>query len=271
MDLMLNGKVAIVTGGARGMGRAHCIALAKEGADVVTCDVDGTLPDIDWRFGTKEELDETVGQVKAMGQRAIGMTLDVRNEGEVRGMVDRTLSEFGKVDVLVNNASVCHLSEPMEETSERQWNSMIDINLKGSWLCCKHVVPHMIKQHYGKIVNISSIAGLTGFPNTLPYISSKHGIMGLTMGLAAELAPYKINVNTICPGPVKTPMFDESIEKTGQTLEEGTESWLSSTVFNELLQPEDLSNAVLFFASDVSRYITGQYLSVSGGWVGLLP
>jgi NAD(P)-dependent dehydrogenase (short-subunit alcohol dehydrogenase family) len=148
---------------------------------------------------------------------------------------------------------------------------MIDINLKGSWLCCKHVVPHMIQQKYGKIINISSIAGLTGFANTLPYISSKHGVMGMTKALAVELAPYKINVNTICPGPVKTPMFDESIEKTGQTLEEGTESWLGFTVFNELLYPEDIANAVLWFASDVSRMVTGQYISVSGGWTGILP
>ena len=271
MDLKLEGKVAIVTGGARGQGRADCLALAREGADIVTCDVEGNLSEIDWTFGNTAELEVTVNGVKALGRKGLGLVVDVREEEQVKGMVDAAVSEFGRVDILVNNAAVCFLSEPVQETSEQDWDSMMDINLKGSWLCCKHVVPHMIKQRYGKIINISSIAGLTGFANTLPYISSKHGIMGMTKALAVELAPYKINVNTICPGPVKTPMFDESIEKTGQTLEEGTVSWLGSTVFNELLYPEDIANAVLWFASDVSHMVTGQYLSVSGGWMGILP
>ena len=271
MDLGLKDKVAIVTGGARGQGRADCLALAGEGADIVACDVEGSPSEIDWTFGNITELNATIDGVKALGRKGLGLVVDVRVEEQVKGMVDAAIAEFGRVDILVNNAAVCFLSEPVQETSETDWDSMLDINLKGSWLCCKHVVPHMIKQQYGKIINISSIAGLTGFANTLPYISSKHGIMGMTKALAVELAPYKINVNTICPGPVKTPMFDESIEKTGQTLEEGTASWLGSTVFNELLYPEDIANAVLWFASDVSHMVTGQYLSVSGGWMGILP
>jgi NAD(P)-dependent dehydrogenase (short-subunit alcohol dehydrogenase family) len=271
MDLKLKGKVALVTGGARGQGRAHCVALAREGADIVTCDLGKPVPDMDWSVGTIEEIAETVKQVEGLGRRAMGLTADVSKENEVKAMVDAAISTFGKVDILVNNAGVCFLSEPVQQTKESDWSKTIDMNLKGSWLCCKYVVPRMIDRQYGKIINISSIAGLTGFANTSPYICSKHGVMGLTVALAVELAPYKINVNTICPGPIDTPMFYESIKKTGQTLEEGEKGWLASTVFNKLIPPEEVSNAVLWFASDVSRFVTGQYISVSGGWVGIVP
>jgi NAD(P)-dependent dehydrogenase (short-subunit alcohol dehydrogenase family) len=271
MDLNLKGKVAIVTGGARGQGRAHCIALAREGADIVTCDLGKPDPEMDWSVGTSEEIAETVAQVKRLGRKALGLSADISKEAEVKAMVEATISEFGKVDILVNNAAVCHLSEPLEQAKEKDWNRMIDINLKGPWLCCKAVVPHMIKRNYGKIINISSIAGLTGFANTSPYICSKHGVMGLTIALAVELAPYKINVNTVCPGPIDTPMYYESIKKTGLTLEEGNKMWLASTVLNQLIPPEEVSNAVVWFASDVSRMVTGQYLAVSGGWTGIVP
>jgi NAD(P)-dependent dehydrogenase (short-subunit alcohol dehydrogenase family) len=268
--MKLEEKVAIVTGGARGMGRSHCLALAREGANIVTCDICGTLP-VEWPLGTKEELDETVSQVNKSGGKAVGLVADISKADEVKAVVDETIGQFGRVDILVNNAAVDFHYGACHEVTEEQWDIMIDVNLKGSWLCCKSVIPHMIKQKSGKIINVSSVCGLTGLANVVPYTCSKFGVIGLTKSLAAELAPYHINVNTICPGAVDTPMLSESAKIIGVTPEEAQEMWGQSTLLNTLWQPQDVSNAVVCLASEDFRFLTGHSLPVDGGWIGLLP
>ena len=185
--------------------------------------------------------------------------------------MEAAVETFGKVDILVNNAAVDFHYGPCHEVTEEQWDIMLDINLKGQWLCCKYVIPHMIKQKSGKIINISSVLGLTGIGNVVPYTCSKFGVIGLTKALAVELAPYHINVNTVCPGAVDTPMLSESAKILGIKPEEAQELWGQSTLLHALWQPRDVSNAVVCLASEEFRFLTGHSIPVAGGWIGLLP
>lgn len=260
--MRLQGKVAIVTGGARGMGRSHCLELAREGADIVTCDWSKDLAQLNYPQGSKAELDKTVADVKALGRRSIGMVVDVSNEKLVKEMVDTTVKEFGKVDILVNNAGIS-LRKPTHEITEQEWDTMFAVNVKGSFFCCKHVIPHMMKQNSGRIVNISSIAGLRGYATQTHYTASKHAVIGMTLSLAGELAPYKITVNAICPGVIKTPMLEAMAKCDGMSLDDFCEKVVPVPL--GALEPIKISQAVIFFASDESNQITGQALVVDGG------
>jgi NAD(P)-dependent dehydrogenase (short-subunit alcohol dehydrogenase family) len=272
--MKLEGKVAIVTGGARGMGRAHCITLAAEGADIVTCDVDKDSPLIGYKLGRNEELEETVNQVKALGRRAIGMITDITKEDQVKQLVARTVNEFGKIDILVNNAGVALIGVPTDEVTETQWDLMMNVNLKGPWLCCKAVMPHMKAQKSGKIVNIASHCGIAGFATIAPYNCAKHGVIGLTRTLADELAALGINVNAICPAAVHTPMLEGAFEQIGTTLAEVRKMKASigapSVVPNELIPPEYISKLVLFLASDDASFLHGRSILV-GSTTALIP
>jgi len=254
------------------MGRSHCLALAREGADIVTCDIckkDAFA--VGYSLGTNEELDETVEKVETLGRKAVGLIADISKADEVKSVVEKTIDEFGRVDILVNNAAVDFLYGPCHEVADEDWDIMLDINLKGTWLCCKHVIPHMIKEKSGKIINISSVCGLTGLANTVPYSCSKHGVIGLTRALAAELGPYKINVNAVCSGPVDTPMLSESCKIAGITPEEIRERSIFPTLFGQIWQAEDISNVVVWLASEESCFLTGHSLPADGGWIGLIP
>lgn len=269
--MKLEGKVAIVTGGARGMGRSHCLALAREGAHIVTCDRGADLPFV-VPLGTRGELDETIELVEALGQRALGLIADVRKADEVEAVIDMAVEEFGKVDILVNNAGVGGVVAPCHEITEDQWDLVLEVNLKGPWLFCKYAIPHMIAQRGGKIINVSSVGGLVAMPAPVtPYVCSKHGLIGLTRALAAELAPYKINVNAVCPGAVDTPMLRKTCERMGVPGEEGLKMWTEPMLFKELITPQDISNAVVWLASEDSRFITGRAIPIDGGWTGLIP
>jgi len=269
--MKLKGKVAIVTGGARGMGRSHCIALAQEGADIVACDICNDIPLAGYGLGKNEELEETVERVKALGRKAIAVIADVSKADEVKALVDRTIDEFGKVDILVNNAGVALVGRPFHEVTEEQWDMVLNVNLKGAWLCCKYVIPHMINQKSGKIINISSHCGLIGIATIGPYTCAKHGVIGLTRTLAAELAPQGINVNAICPGAVDTPMLSGSFEQLGITFEEAEKEWGGTSVVpGELIPPEDISRLVVWLASDDSRFLHGRSILI-GSSTGLIP
>ena len=269
--MKLEGKVAIVTGGARGMGRSQCLALAQEGADIVTCDICRDLPFV-VPLGTKGELDETIDQVRALGRQAIGLIADVTKANEVKAVVDKTMDQFGKVDILVNNAGLGGIVTPCHEITEEQWDLMLGVNLKGVWLSCKYVIPHMIKQKSGKIISISSVGGLTAMPAPVaPYICSKHGVIGLTKALAWELAPYKINVNALCPGAVDTPMLRKTCERLGIPVEEAIRAWTEPMLFKELVPPQAVADAVVWLASEGSRFVTGRSIPIDGGWTGLIP
>lgn len=242
----LNGKVAVVTGAARGIGQAIAIELARAGADVVISDV---IPG-----------DETVKKVKKLKRKSFFIKADVSNKKEVENIVNETIKKFGKIDILVNNAGIFHpgLSEDL---SEQEWQKTIDINLKGYFLCAQAVVKHMNKRKTGSIINIASVAGFFGYVQAAAYCASKGGIINLTNSLAAEWGKYGVRVNTICPGIIETAMTKDILadEKTKQGM-------LAKIPLARTGKPEDIAGAAVFLASDASSYITGEDIIIDGGW-----
>jgi 3-oxoacyl-[acyl-carrier protein] reductase len=237
----LAGRVAIVTGGARGIGRATCLTLAREGADVVICDV--------------LSLAETLAEIHKQNRQAIGLRCDVAHPEDVTQVVDQTIREFGKVDILVSNAGVMGKTGlPIENISLRDWDFHLNINLKGAFLFCQAVWPILIKQGRGKIVCIGSIAGKIGGVLAGPdYCASKGGIHAMVKSLAKKGASSGIYVNAIAPGPIRTPMTQNEPYKDGMV------------PLGRLGEPEDIAEAVLFLVSSASNFITGTILDVNGG------
>jgi 2-hydroxycyclohexanecarboxyl-CoA dehydrogenase len=241
----LDDKVVIVTGAGRGIGRGIVEKLAAEGARVVVSDVD------------EESARDTA---EAVGGGAVGLRADVTSKESVEAMVAEVVERFGRVDVLVNNAGWDKV-EPFLKSNESDWERVIAINLYGTLHCCKAVLPVMVEQEYGKVVNIGSDAGRVGSSGEAVYSAAKGGIIAFTKTLAREMARYKINVNCICPGPADTPLFAEIGEENPKL----REALQKAIPFRRLALPQDLANAVAFLASDEAAYITGQTLSVSGG------
>ncbi|MBE0478668.1 SDR family oxidoreductase [Candidatus Aerophobetes bacterium] len=242
----LEAKVAVVTGGARGIGKAICLTFAGEGADVLVCD-------IDYEAATK-----TASEIKDKGFSALPVKLDVSRGDEVRKVFKEIVEEFKRVDILVNNAGITCLT-PLEDISEEEWDRVLAINLKGCFLCSQAVMQVMISQEYGKIVNIASLAGkIGGIIVGANYSASKAGVISLTKSFAKKLAPYGVNVNAVCPGQIKTRMTDiwskEDREKLAKQIPLGR--------FGE---PQDIAEAVLFLASDRAKFITGEVTDVNGG------
>src|SRR5581483_6648842 len=201
----LSGKVALITGAARGQGRSHALTLAREGARLVLADICHDYPTIPYPLGTEEQLAATARMVREAGGEAVAVQCDVSVAADVERAAQTALVEFGRLDILVANASINAIG-PCIELEEAQWDAMMDVNLKGVWLCCKYAARPMIAQRSGKIVTISSTLGVKVQPNLSHYIASKHGVIGLTRALAVELAPYNINVNTVMPGIINTDM-----------------------------------------------------------------
>lgn len=269
----LKGKVAIVTGAAHGMGSSHAVALAREGADVAVVDICHDLPHVSYSLGTEAERNSVVKEIQALGRRAIGVDCDVSKADEVEKMVKRVVDEFGKIDILVNNAAIALVVTPLWEVREEQWDQIMDVNLKGTFLCCKYVLPHMIKQQHGKIINIGSVWGREGGAGGAPYSASKGGIHNFTHALAKDAAPYNINVNAVAPGLIRTPMQQAAEKLTaaamGLTPEEVYEQVRKTlTIFDRDVPAEDVSNAVVFLASEEARNIDGMVIYVDGGHLG---
>ena len=248
----LKGKSAIVTGARRGMGRSHALALAKAGAKVVVADI------------SQEDCQKVVDEIKKQGGQGLAVKCDVTKKEEVDKMVEMAVKKWGRVDILVNNAGICQF-KPFLELTEEDWDRTLDINLKGYFLCAQACVKEMIKQKSGVIVNIASIAmgqvGV-GFLNLAHYCASKGGIVAMTEAMALELAPYGIRVNAISPGAIETPMIDPL--KVDPKMMEGT---LAQIPMHRVGKPEEVSNLVLFLASDVSSYMTGSTVVIDGGWL----
>jgi len=238
------GRVIIVTGGASGLGEDYCKAFAAEGGKVVCADID------------EAASERTVATLHASGGIAIGVRCDVTGAHEVQQMAEAALHAYGRIDVLINNAGVIR-RRSLVGTTEEDWDREIDTDLKGPYLCARAVVPHMIERRYGKIVNISSVAGIVGCISTA-YAASKAGINGLTRQWALELAPYGIRVNSVAPGYTATPINEKlrqtpAAKRIGETIPLG---WG---------KPADITAAVLFLSAGESDYITGQTLAVDGG------
>ncbi|HRT05419.1 MAG TPA: 3-oxoacyl-[acyl-carrier-protein] reductase [Kiritimatiellia bacterium] len=247
MTKPLENKIALVTGAARGIGQAIALQLAADGADLALCDVKA------------EWLEDTIAKVKALGRRAEGYAMDVANGAAVGEAVAKILADFGRIDVLVNNAGITRDTLLMR-MSEEDWDAVLDINLKGAFLVTKAVVKPMMKQRSGAIVNIASVVGIMGNPGQANYTASKAGLIALTKTTAKELGSRNIRVNAVAPGFIRTAMTDKLAEPV-------KEAMLKMVPLGRLGEPEDVAKAVAFLASDAAAYVNGQTLAVCGGMV----
>ncbi len=269
--MRLEGKVAIVTGGARGNGFAAAKLMAEEGADIVIADICTDMETIPYPMSTPETMADAVKSIEQLGRKAIGIKCDVRKAADVEAMVDQAMEAFGKIDILVNNAGNSSMMA-VADMSEQEWDEVLDTHLKGTFLCCKYVVPKMIEAHYGKIVSISSVGGHRGFGMGAHYCAAKHGIIGLTKALSMEVADHNINVNVVCPGTVWTPMMQGVASFFGMEEEEAKEAFLAGHSFKDReIMPEDIGSAVLWLSCEDTRCITGQSILVDAGWTARAP
>jgi len=272
----VEGKVAFVTGAARGQGRSHAIRLAEEGADIIAVDLLEPIPYAPYDGATQADLDETVRQVEARGRRIIAEKGDVRDTASLQRVVDRGVAAFGRLDIVAANAGIFTHMAPAEELGEDEWVNMIDTNLSGQWRTAKVAIPHIRRGgRGGAIIITSSAAGLMGFPHIAHYDAAKHGLVGLMRTLALELAPDGIRVNSLHPTNVDTKMIQN--EATYRLFVPGEEHPTrddfarAATQMNALPVPWvesiDVSNALVFLASDEARYLTGVALPVDAGAV----
>ena len=238
-------KKVLVTGSGSGIGKSIAMLLADMGADIVVNDV------------SIENAQQTADEIISKGQKAIVSNANVIKNKDVKEMFESIASKFGRIDILVNNAGITKDSFLMD-MREDQWDQVMDVNLKGVFLCCKYAAKMMSEQQYGKIINISSASGQIGNIGQANYAASKGGVISITKTLAKELARYKINVNAVAPGFIKTPMTQTVPEKVVKYL-------IGQIPLNRIGEPEEIANAVAFLASDMSSYITGQVLSINGG------
>jgi SDR family mycofactocin-dependent oxidoreductase len=264
-------KVAFVTGAAHGQGRSHAKHYAKHGADVVITDVNNDLEAVPYAMGSSEELEETANIVEEQGQEVLAMEVDVRNETEVEEAVETAVDEFGHIDILANNAGVVTVGDSVE-IDEQAWDTVLDTNLKGSWLCAKHVGQHFVERGGGgKIVSTASTAGDVGMLNVGPYSASKHGVVGLTKSLALELAEYDVNVNAVLPAVVHSQMSEGMVESYGEeSMAQIAEAAGPFNLFDyedPPVDPVDVSEAYMWLSSDAARYVTGISLPVDAGFL----
>jgi SDR family mycofactocin-dependent oxidoreductase len=276
----MEGKVVLITGGARGQGRAHALTMAREGADVALFDIAGDIDTLPYSLSTPEDLQSTAGEIEALGRRAIAIDGDVRSQSDLHAAVGRAISELGGVDVLLSNAGIWTMS-PFWETSEQEWQDQIDVNLTGHWHAAKAVAPHMIERGSGAIVFTASANGLVAGTNYAHYTAAKHGVVGLMKTVAVELGPYGIRANAVCPAFVDTKMNDwqgvyDMMAGTG----EGTgtpehrvtaAAHVSALKGRGFIAPESVSKVVLWLASDDAADITGVAHPIDAGGLALPP
>lgn len=264
--MKLKGKVAVVTGGARGNGFAAARCLAEEGADIAIADICADMATIPYAMSTPEVMERSVSEIKSMGRKAIGIKCDVRKSADVKAMVDQVMGTFNRIDVLVNNAGNSSMVA-IADMDEATWDAVLDTHLKGTYLCCRYVLPHMIRQHSGAIVNISSVGGQRGFGMGGHYCAAKHGIIGLNKSIAMEVADHNIRANVVCPGTVWTDMMKGIAKFFGMEEAEAKEQFFAGHLIKEReVTPEDIGRAVLWLACDDSKCVTGNMITVDAGW-----
>lgn len=260
----LNHKVAFITGAAHGQGRASALALAKEGVHIAAYDIAKPMAYPGYTMGSADELETLKAECELLGVRCVVFRGDVRSDAEVTAAVDATVAALGRIDILFNNAGICAYGV-VDEMSEAEWDAMIDINLKGAWLVARRVIPVMKAQKSGVILNNSSIAGLRGMNRLCHYAASKWGLTGLTKSWAIELAPFHIRVIAIHPTGVNTPMNDGLAFLEGATPQEIAEKSAGNLIDVPWVEPEDVANAVVFLASEKSRFVTGSSFVLDAG------
>ncbi len=269
---LLDGKVALITGGARGQGRAHALVSAREGANVVVVDIADQMGSVPYAMARPGDLDETVRQVEALGRRAIAVAADVRSSEELDAAVAQGIAELGQIDILIANAGIWTQARFWELTDD-QWDETIAVNLTGVWRSVKAVTPHMIERQAGSIVITSSIAGIETGKDYAHYVASKHGVLGLMKNVAMELAPYGIRCNAVCPGAINSPMTNNPHAWNRLAGHEGgsEEDYLkggshySALKGTSFMAPEVIANAALFLNCELAAKVTGVTLPVDGG------
>jgi SDR family mycofactocin-dependent oxidoreductase len=269
-------RVVFITGAAHGMGRAHALAFAREGARLVLCDACRQYDSVPYALAQPQEFDALVHEIERMGCPVIASQTDVTRLADMQELEERARQELGPIDVVVANAGIYSFA-PSWELSEQQWDETVNVDLKGAWITCKVSIPQMLKRGSGKIICIASTAAIKGMANLAHYVAAKHGVLGLVKALAIELAPYNINVNAVCPTSVDTAMcnnqalYDVFAGGTGPqaTHEHMLELMNALNLFPDrgLLSPEAVSAVVLWLASDEAQHITGCALPVDAGYL----
>jgi SDR family mycofactocin-dependent oxidoreductase len=265
--------VALITGGARGQGRSHAITFAREGADVIVCDLVSQIKTVPYTMSNSDDLAETVKLVEEHDQRCIAMQADVRDTAQMTAVVDRAIAEFGQVDILIANAGIV-APVPLVDISDAQWTDMVDTDLGGVFKSIRAVAPHMIERRGGRIIATSSMVGKTGVPGLAHYVAAKWGVIGLVKSAALEFGQYGITVNAVCPTNVDTQMiqnpamyalFAPDVEN--PTREDVVPGF---TAINALPVPwvevQDISEGMLYLAAESGRYVTGETLTIAAGW-----
>jgi len=268
---MLQGKVAVVTGGSRGLGRADALALARAGADVVITDIllesDGNAAVTAEKYGALNQYlqssgavyaEQTAREIRELGRRSVALKLDVTDRAEVRRVMGQIREEFGSLDILINNAATLDHVVQLENQQDELWERDLRVNLTGTYNCCKAVWPYMKERGWGRVINMASVAGTLGGFGQASYATTKAGVLGLTRSLALEGARHNITVNAIVPGIINTEAFRMGNAKMNERM-------INRTAFRRPGEPEDIANAIVFLVSDNASYITGVSLNVSGG------
>lgn len=256
--MKLEGKVSIITGAGRGIGRAIALRMSREGAAIVAAGP------------TEETIDAIAHEIYETGGRAISALTDVASEQSVEEMISKTLQEFGQIDILVNNAGIAGPTSPAVRVELADWERTIAVNLTGAFLCAKHALPHMIERRSGRVINITSVAGLGGYALRSPYSASKWGMIGLTRTLALEVGRYNITVNAIAPGPVRGPRIEQVISSRAREMERSVEEvereFVEPTALKRMVEEDDIAAMALFLASEEGRNITGETINISSGY-----
>jgi SDR family mycofactocin-dependent oxidoreductase len=270
----MNGKVALVTGAGRGQGRAHAVALAREGADVIICDFHGTFDHVEYSINDPDDLEETKRLVEGEGSKCLSFISDVRILDDLQAVVAESVSELGRIDVAVANAGIDSYAQVHQMAAE-QWRDIIDVNLTGAFNTVRAVAPHMVENRRGSIIAISSSVGRLGAGNNAAYCASKWGVIGLVKSAAIDLGPHMIRVNAVCPGYISTGMIDNGLlpplffphdDNPTEEMVDGVVNERFHFMPVGRLAPEEVSAAVVFLASDDARYISGSTVDVNAGW-----
>jgi SDR family mycofactocin-dependent oxidoreductase len=269
----LDGKVALITGGARGQGRSHAITFAREGADIVVCDLAAQIETVPYTMSNPDDLSETVKLVEEQDRRCVALQADVRDTAQVRSVVDRAIAEFGQIDILIANAGIV-APVPLVDISDQAWSDMVETDLTGVFKSIRAVAPHMIERRSGRIIATSSMVGKTGVPGLAHYVAAKWGVIGLVKSAALEFGQYGITVNAVCPTNVDTPMIQNPAMYSlfAPDIQNPTRDDVvpGFTSLNALpipwVQVQDISEGMLYLAAESGRYVTGETLSIAAGW-----
>jgi NAD(P)-dependent dehydrogenase (short-subunit alcohol dehydrogenase family) len=271
--VQLKGKTAVITGAARGLGRACATRFAEEGADLVLLDIGQDLDGVPYPLGSGGQLEHTADLCRRHGAAVLAVRADVRSAEACEAAVGQALDRFGSVQVLVNGAGIAAPSgKAVHEITEDEWDLMIDTDLTGAWRMMRAVVPSMVARNEGSVINVASTAGLVGYRHFAGYVAAKHGLIGLTKAASLDYAPHRVRVNALCPGSVRDEplvegrMLAEIARSLDVAVEEHEEIFVQAQPMNRLIEPDDIAGAALWLAGDDSRQVTGTTVTVDGGF-----